>query len=262
MKVAVITGGSSGIGLQTADMLAASGWRVYELSRHGKSRASVTHITCDITDDTAAVEAMKTVVDAEGKIDLLVNNAGTGVSGAVEFISAADTQKQFTVNVFGTVNMIRAVLPYMRKARKGRIINVSSIAAPVAIPFQAYYSASKAAINSLTLSVANEVRPYGITVCAVMPGDTKTGFTAARAKTVEGDDEYGGRISRSVELMEKDETNGVSPKKVARLIVKLSCKRHIRPFYSVGLPYKAATCAAKLLPTRVVNWLVGKIYAS
>lgn len=260
MKTAVVTGGSSGIGKRICGMLAERGWKVYELSRNGENRPGVEHIGCDITDAAAVVDAIRKAESPSG-IDLLVNNAGMGVSGAVEFLSQEDTERQFGLNIQGTLNVIRSVLPGMRRRNFGRIINLSSVAAVEPILFQAYYSASKAAINSLTLAIANEVRPFGISVCAVMPGDTKTGFTAARRKTVAGDVEYGGRISKSVATMESDEQNGVDPDKVASLVLCLVEKKKVRPLYTVGLKYKAAVALIKLLPAGTANFLIGKIYS-
>ena len=209
---AIVTGGSSGIGAAAAEYLAAHGCTVYEFSRHEKSggSASVHHVTADVTDEASVAAAVQSVLDAEGRIDILLNNAGFGISGAAEFTSVEEAKRQLEVNFWGMVRVTRTVLPVMRAQRGGRIVNTSSVAAVTPIPFQTYYSVSKAAINSFTMSVGNEVRPYGIRISAVMPGDTRTGFTDARARSFAGDDAYGGRISRSVAKMEKDERGGVS----------------------------------------------------
>lgn len=111
-----------------------------------------------------------------------MNNAGFGISGAVEFTELAEAKKQFDVNFFGCFICSKNVIKYMRLQGGGRIVNLSSLAAPLAIPFQAFYSASKAAVNSLTLALANEVRPFNIKVCAVMPGDVKTGLPRQERK--------------------------------------------------------------------------------
>jgi short-subunit dehydrogenase len=157
--------------------------------------------------------------------------------------------------------MNHAVLPVMRQARHGRIVNLSSVAAPIPIPFQAYYSASKAAINAYTLALANEVRPFGVEVCCVQPGDIRTGFTAAREKTSEGDDVYGGRISRSVGKMEHDEQTGMAPEAAARFICRVATKKGVKPVNTIGFAYQSACVLAKLLSARLLNSLVGKIYA-
>ena len=204
-QVAIVTGGSSGIGAAAAAYLAAHGCTVYEFSRHEKGGcASVRHVTADVTDEASVAAAVQAVLAAEGRIDILLNNAGFGISGAAEFTSVEEAQRQLEVNFWGMVRVTRAVLPVMRAQRGGRIVNTSSVAAVTPIPFQTYYSVSKAAINSFTMSVGNEVRPYGIRISAVIPGGTRTGFTDARARSFAGDGKYGGRISRIVAKMEKD----------------------------------------------------------
>ena len=160
-----------------------------------------------------------------GRIDILINNAGFGISGAMEFTESADAHRLMEVNLFGMDNMIRAVLPHMREARRGRIVNISSVAGVFAIPFQAWYSISKAAVRSLTMALANEVAPYGVQVTSVLPGDIQTGFTAAREKSAAGDDAYGGRISRSVQRMEHDEQTGMSPAVAAKTVARVATKR-------------------------------------
>ena len=197
-KIAVVTGGTSGIGREAALYLAKNGCTVYELSRRKEGVDGLRHISADVTDEESVGAAVAQILAEAGRIDILVNNAGFGISGAVEFTDTAEAQRQLDVNFFGMVRMNKAAIAVMRQQGSGRIVNLSSVAAPVPIPFQTYYSASKAAINSYTMALGNELRPFGITVCAVMPGDIKTGFTAARRKVAEGDDVYGGRISRSV----------------------------------------------------------------
>lgn len=260
-SVAVVTGGSSGIGLAAARALRDRGLRVYVLSRRPFTEKGLHHICADVSDERQCVEAVQSVLHREGDLDLLVNCAGFGISGAVEFTELAEAKKQMEVNFFGCVNMTRAVLPHMRQRGNGRIVNISSVAAPAAIPFQAYYSASKAAINAWTAALANELRPYGISVTAVQPGDIKTGFTAAREKSIAGDEAYGGRISRSVAKMEHDEQNGMDPARAGAYIAKIALKKHPKPVYTIGFSYKAICVLLKLLPSRLANWAIGKLYA-
>lgn len=261
MKVVIVTGGSSGIGLACCEKFAANGCKVYELSRKTSTQnKNIEHIQADVTDEDSVTKAMQTVFEKEGKIDILVNNAGFGIAGSIENTSLQDAKKQFDVNFFGTVLCLQKVLPYMRKQGTGRIINISSMAAPLAIPFQAFYSASKAAVNSLTLSLANEVKPFGITVCAVMPGDVKTGFTAAREKQT-NDPVYGEVLSRSLAVMEKDEQNGMPPTAIADAVYKAACAKSPKPLATKGMKYHAFAVLSKILPTGLVNRIVGMIYA-
>ncbi len=259
-KICVITGGTSGIGLCTALKMKAKGYEVFEISRRREGATGINHISADVTDEERINEAVSYIIDKAGRIDVLINNAGFGISGAVEFTETADARKQFDVNFFGMVNMNRAVIPFMRRAGGGRIVNISSVAAPIAIPFQAYYSAAKAAINSYTMALINEVRPYGISVCAVQPGDICTGFTSAREKSYAGDEIYGGRISGSVAVMEHDERNGMKPEKAAHLIAAVAEAKKVRPVYTIGFKYKLFCALVKILPARLVSYIVGRIY--
>ena len=259
--VCLITGGTSGIGRCTALEMRAAGYTVYELSRRETGVEGLHHIPTDVTDEAAVQRAVDEVVQKEGGIDVVINNAGFGISGAVEFTDTKDAIRQLDVNFFGMVRVNHAVLPVLRKQGSGRIVNLSSVAGAIAIPFQTYYSASKAAINSYTMALANEVRPFGITVCAVQPGDIKTGFTAARQKTQAGDDVYAGRISRSVAGMEHDEQTGMQPEAAGRFIRRVAMKTGRKPIYTIGGKYKFFCMLAKLLPKPVLNWLVGLIYA-
>lgn len=259
-KICVITGGSSGIGLCTALEMKAKGYEVFDISRCREGAAGINHISADVTDEKRINEAVSYIIDKAGRIDVLINNAGFGISGAVEFTETADARKQFDVNFFGMVNMNRAVIPFMRRAGGGRIVNISSVAAPIAIPFQAYYSAAKAAINSYTMALINEVRPYGISVCAVQPGDICTGFTGAREKSYAGDEIYSGRISGSVAVMEHDEQNGMKPETAAHLIATVASAKKVRPVYTIGFKYRLFCALVKILPAGLVSYIVGRIY--
>lgn len=260
-KIALVTGGSSGIGLCTAAALRDAGCIVYEFSRREHSMDNVRHMSVDVMDEAAVKANVEQIDRIEGGIDIVVNCAGFGISGAVEFTELVDAKRQFDVNFFGMVNVNRAVIPIMRRGGGGRIVNVSSVAAVAHIPFQTYYSASKAAIESYTCALGNEVKPFGITVTAAQPGDIHTGFTDARLKSVIGDDVYGGRIYRSVSGMEKDEKEGMSPEFAGKYIAKLALKKSVKPIYTVGFKYKFLSLLCKILPCRVRNSIVWLLYA-
>jgi len=260
-KIAVLTGGTSGIGMQTALALKNAGYTVYELSRRAQGVEGLNHLVADVTDEAAVKKAVDEIVAREGKIDVLVNNAGFGISGAVEFTKTEDAKRLFDTNFFGMVNMNRAVVPVMREAGQGRIVNISSVAGQIPIPFQTYYSAAKAATNSYTMALANELRPYGVTVCAVQPGDIKTGFTKAREKTVDGDDVYGGRIGRSVSRMEHDEQTGMDPAVAGKFIANVAMKKKVSPIYTIGASYSFLTFLTRLMSWKTMNKIIGAIYA-
>ncbi len=260
-KVAIVTGGSSGIGRETALALRDRGCTVYEFSRRDAAADGVTHISCDVSDESRFAEAVQEVVDREGRVDILINNAGFGISGAAEFTENADAKRLLDVNVFGMVNGCKAVIPHMRAQGGGRIVNLSSVAAPIAIPFQIWYSVSKSAVTTYTAALANEVRPFGITLTAVMPGDIRTGFTAAREKSPVGDEIYGGRIARSVAVMEHDEQTGMDPAAAGRYIASLALRSSVKPEYAIGFRYKLFCVLARLLPCRLKNHIIGLLYA-
>ncbi|MBO4795365.1 MAG: SDR family NAD(P)-dependent oxidoreductase [Clostridia bacterium] len=261
VKTALVTGGTSGIGLAAAKALAAKGVKVYCMSRRAFECEGMSHVCADVTDYGQVKAAVDGIAAAEGGIDLVVNCAGSGISGAVEFTTPEDAKRQIDVNFFGTVNVNKAVIPHMRENGGGRIVNISSVGAPAALPFQAFYSASKAAINTYTCALINELRPFGISVTAIMPGDIRTGFTAARKKNPAGDDIYGGRIERSVSKMEHDEQNGMSPEKAAKTICRVCFKKRVKPLYAIGFSYKAVCVLLKLLPCSVGNRVIGGMYA-
>ena len=261
-QVVVITGGSSGIGLATARAFRARGDRVYELSRRDTvHNDGIVHISADVTREEAVSAALRQVTEAEGRVDILVCNAGFGISGAAEFTGNGDAKRLLEVNLFGAVNAVKATLPIMRAQRGGKIICVSSIAGLVSIPFQTWYSVSKAAVLSYAAALRGEVRPFGIQVCAILPGDIRSGFTGSREKSPVGDDVYGGRIARSVAVMEHDEQTGMTAEDAARTIVRIAAKRRVKPSYAIGLQYKAVAVLDRILPGRLVSWIVGRIYA-
>ncbi|MBQ6341999.1 MAG: SDR family oxidoreductase [Anaerolineaceae bacterium] len=259
-KVAIVTGGTSGIGLCTAAALANKGCKVYTFSRRESNDSRFTHIRVDVTDPDAAEAAVRRVKETEGHLDIVINCAGYGISGAIEFTPLEDAKRQMDVNFFGMVNVNKPALTIMREQGHGRIVNTSSMAAVFAIPFQAYYSASKAAINSYTCALLNEVKPYGISVCAILPGDIKTDFTAARKKIETGNQEYGGRIERSVAKMEKDEQSGLDPKIAGNFIAKIALKNKVKPLYSIDLISGAECVLDRILPKSLAYKIVGSMY--
>lgn len=260
-KIAVVTGASSGIGLSTARELSRRGCRVYCLSRRRCPDSEILHIKTDITDEASVNDAITEIFEKEGQIDILINNAGGGISGAVEFTPTEEAKNLFDLNFFGAVRVSNAVIPIMRKQGRGKIINVSSVAAVTPIPFQTYYSASKSAIMTYSMALANELSNFGIIVSTVLPGDIKTEFTATRNKNEFGDDVYNGRISRSVSKMEKDEQSGMSPDKAGSFIASVALNNRNKPVYTIGFGYKCITALASLLPKSVINYLIKILYA-
>lgn len=259
MKTVVISGASSGIGRCLAEVFVGDGYKVYNLSRRPCDVDGVISIGTDVTNERSVGDAFSQIERESESVDLVIANAGFGISGAVEFTDTAEAKRQFDVNFFGVLNVVKAAMPLLRKSR-GRIIATSSVAAVYAIPFQSFYSASKSSVTMMMSALANEVRPFGVSACSVMLGDTKTGFTDAREKLHKGDDVYGGAISKSVAVMEHDERHGASPEKVAKKIANIARRRHVKNKYVVGVTYKFLAFLDKILPAGLVNRLVGMIY--
>jgi short-subunit dehydrogenase len=260
MKTLVITGGSSGIGKSTASLFAERGWCVFELSRHGLSNGNIRHIDCDVRDAESVQNAVAAVLSQTDSIDVVISNAGFGISGSVEFTDIREAERQMDVNFMGAVRLVQAILPQLRKQHGGRIIFTSSVAAILSVPYQSFYSASKAAINALALALANEVREFGISVSVMMPGDVSTGFTDARSKSVAGEEIYLG-ANKAVTTMERDERNGMSPKQMARLFYHIATCRSPKPQYIGGFSYRLLCFLDRLLPKRLVNWIEWKVYS-
>lgn len=259
-RIAVVTGASGGIGRATAKRFARAGYTVYNLSRHPDPDGAFRHIPTDVSDGEAVAAAFARIDREAGRIDVLVNNAGFGISGAAEFTETPEAERLFEVNFFGGLRCAQAAATRMRRQGGGRIVNVSSVAALFAIPFQAFYSASKSAVNALSLAMDNELRPFGIRVLAVMPGDVRTQFTETRHKSMEGEALYGGAIGRSVAVMERDERRGMTPETVAEAVFRAATQRRPKPLRTVGAQYRFFSFLFKVLPTRLINWLVGKLY--
>jgi NAD(P)-dependent dehydrogenase (short-subunit alcohol dehydrogenase family) len=260
MRTLVISGGSSGIGKATASLFAERGWRVFELSRHGVSAEGIMHIDCDVTSEESCREAVAAVLKQTERIDVVISNAGFGISGAVEFTPIGEAERQMDVNFMGAVRLTQAVLPQLRKQHNGRIIYTSSVAAVLAVPYQAFYSASKAAINAMALALANEVKEFGITVSVMMPGDVSTGFTDARCKSNAGEEVYT-HAGKAVSSMEKDERGGMQPIQMARLFWHIAACRSPRPQYVGGFIYRVFCFLDRILPKRFVNWIEGRMYS-
>lgn len=258
-RITVITGASKGIGKAAAAAFSRAGDRVYNLSRSGETTETAVHIPCDVTDETQCKEAIEAVSEREGRIDVLILNAGFGISGPVETTELDQAKKQFDVCLFGAIRVLKAALPALRES-KGMILFTSSVAAVTPIPYQAFYSAAKAAINSVVMALRNELKGTGIRVAAVLPGDVKTDFTAKREKNPVNEKLYPNEV-KSVAKMEHDEQHGMSPDRIAKRFYRLSLQKNPKPFCSVGVAYSAVLVLMKILPARFANWVLGKMYA-
>ncbi|MEY8367189.1 SDR family oxidoreductase [Anaerovoracaceae bacterium 42-11] len=259
-KCAVVTGASKGIGLEIAKGLLADGYRVFGFARSRAEVSDIDWIRCDVTDSQSVTDAFKQVIEQAGKLDLLVVNAGMGISGAAEFAGEADYRRQFEVNVFGAIACAKEAAHQMRSQRSGKIIFISSLAAIFPIPFQSYYAASKAGVNAFSDALGIELKPFGVETCTVMLNDVKTEFTENRIKTAEGDDIYQGRISASVAKMEQSEQHGMSPVKVADTVRALVKRRNLPAHKIVGISNEFLGLLYRVLPANAMLWILAKIY--
>jgi len=260
MKVVVITGASSGIGYALAQYLCKKGHKVYGISRTKVHEKSILSIQADVTNYDQIKEAYDEIYEQEGRIDVVINNAGIGISGSIEDTKTEDVKLLFDVNFIGVFHSTKAAIPLLRKSGGGKIFNISSVAGKFSIPFQSFYSASKAAINAFSEALQIEVQPFDIQVCSVMPGDIKTGFTKNRKKNDVENPYYQQRIQKSVAVMEKDELNGMEPELAAKVLCRLIRKKKIPLYVTIGFKYKLMVIAQRLLPNKLVNRLVGLIY--
>lgn len=259
-KIAIVSGASSGIGKETALLLASNGYTVYGLNRKKADIENINFITTDITDAESIKAAVKEITERHGKIDLLVNNAGMGISGSIENTDFERAKYIFDVNVFGAFELTKQVLPYMREQKSGRIITISSLAAVFYLPFQGFYSSTKAAVTSLFNALQLEVRPFNISVTTIHPGDIKTDFTSNRKKNENELAAYRERMEKSVAVMEKDEQNGMPAISIAKEVLKQATKKHPDLNVVVGGKYKLVAFLAKIFPAGFVNKIIYKLY--
>jgi len=254
-RVALITGASAGIGWATAARLAATGWSVVGASRRGIAPVGCLGLSMDVDDDASVRHGVQEVLARYGRVDALVSCAGWGVAGAVELTPLDDARAQLETNFWGTVRAAQAVLPTMRAQGSGHLVVVSSIGGVIGLPFQAYYSASKFALEGWAEALAYEVAPLGIQVSLVQPGNVRTEFTERRR--VVGSDvpaaaAYAEAQATAIAVMARDERNGVAPETVATTITRLVSSTRPPRRVSVGkVSERVGVVAKRLLPFRV-----------
>ena len=262
-KNVFITGASSGIGKACADAFAKAGYNVTGVSRNcetGKTDfpggGSITMRRMDTTDESAVSK----VIGELPETDIAILCAGMGVAGPIEDLPMELARQQFEVNYFGTLNCIRALLPAMRAKKNGLIIIIGSIAGRVSIPMQSQYSASKYALEALSDSLRMEVKGDNIKAVIIEPGDTKTGFTAARVPGIDASSPRYDLYKKSISKMEKDEQTGKSPDTVAAVALKLAERSNPPVRVAVGASYKALMFLLRLLPDRLREFIISKMY--
>ena len=261
--VILITGITSGFGKAMAERLASEGHKVYGTHRKAKEFIpGVTYIKAESTVQEEVEAAVRQVVDAEGVIDVFINNAGMGIGGPLEFCTIEDCQRQMDVNFMGMVRYIREVVPVMRRQGHGHIICFSSIGGLVGLPYQGMYSASKFAIEGYCEALRLEIRGFGINVTTIEPGDFATAFTAQR-KSVDNPEVhkvYPG-YANSLASIEHDENSGLKPEFLAKKISRII--RMKRPGYHYIIStflQKLSVFARTILPPRWFAWVMSVYY--
>jgi NAD(P)-dependent dehydrogenase (short-subunit alcohol dehydrogenase family) len=252
--VVLITGASSGFGRATAERLAKRGLRVFGTSRHPDSAGlGYEMVAMDVDDDASVSDGVAAVIQAAGRIDVVVNNAGVVMAGSIEDTTIEEAKQQIETNLFGVVRVTRAVIPQMRAQGGGKIINMSSIGGLISLPFQAFYCVSKFGIEAFTEALRMELRPFNIKVCCIEPGDFKTEMTDKRIVVAAADSAaYGSQMRKSVESYAADERNGSDPAMVASLVERLIDTDDPKPRYMVGtLEQKAGGVLKRLIGARL-----------
>lgn len=263
-KVVFITGISSGFGKQTSSYLAQKGYTVY-----GTVRAECEHdplvkvLQMDVTDQSAVEKCIGLVLENEGRIDVLINNAGMHTGGAIEVTPNSHISAQMETNFMGAVHTIKAVLPAMRNQGSGTIINISSIGGLMGLPFQGYYSACKFAIEGFSEALRMELKQFKIKVIVINPGDFHTNNTKNRKNvfTAVNNDSYKEQFSKSLTVIEHDENNGWKPEVLAHKIYRILEKKSPANRYVIAsMEQKLAVLLKRLLPGKWFAQILGSHY--
>jgi short-subunit dehydrogenase len=235
-KVVLITGASSGIGKSIAEYLSSKGFIVYGTSRNPKKEDLTFHlIALDVLNKASIDKAIQQIFDKEGKIDVLINNAGMGITGPIEDTPIEEMKRSFDTNFFGAIEVMKAVLPTMRAQKSGIIINITSIAGYMGLPFRGVYSASKGALELISEATNMEVNQFGIKVVNVAPGDFATNIAAGRYHTpVFENSAYKKSYQENLELMDSHVSKGMNPQKMAIKIHKIINTPNPNIHYKVG----------------------------
>jgi len=262
-RVVLVTGASSGIGRACAEHLAAAGHRVYGTSRRGGGgQAGVKLLAMDVDDDASVASGIARLIAEEGRLDVVINNAGFAVAGAIEDTSLDEARAQLETNFFGVLRVCRAALPQMRAQKAGLIVNVSSLGGIFGMPFSGLYSASKFAVEGLSEALRLETRRFGVDVVLVEPGDMRTGLPAARrdVKAAAGSP-YEPAFRNVMKLSKRDEDQAPEPKAVAVLIGRIVATRRPKLRYSVGMfSQRIVVWLKRLLPARLFEWILLKAF--
>ena len=254
--VVLVTGASSGIGEAIARAFAEKGFEVFGTSRnprHTEPIAGVEFVQLDVTDPESVAAAVSTVIQRAGRIDVVVNNAGFGLFGAAEESSTAQAQALFDTNFFGLVRVTREVLPYLRRQRSGRIINISSVLGFIPAPYGALYAASKHAVEGYSESLDHETREFGVRVSVVEPGYTNTSFEAAAVDADSPLDGYAPVRDHVKDVLKKSIPTGDDPAVVAQVVVNAATSRAPKVRYPAGRLARRLALLKRIAPSALLD---------
>jgi len=263
-KIIFITGASSGIGRAMAEFLHQKGYKVYGTSRNPQQypESKVKLVALEVTDVGSIRKAVEQVIEIEGKIDVLINNAGAGITGALEEIPSEEIKRNFDTNLFGPIEVIKAVLPQMRKQKSGLIINITSIAGYMGLPYRSVYSASKGALELITEALRMEVKQFGIEVTNIAPGDFATNIAQGRYHTpvIQGSD-YEKSYGKNLELMNAHVDSGSDPIQMAEAVYRVINTSKPKIHYKVGaFLQKFSIVVKRVLPDKIYEKMLMNHY--
>ncbi|MDG1227227.1 MAG: SDR family oxidoreductase [Polaribacter sp.] len=253
-KVVLITGASSGIGKSIAVYLSEKGYKIYGTSRNPKNTSDFSFdlIALDVLKVDTITSAVNLIIKKEGRLDILINNAGMGITGPIEDTPTDEMRTVFNTNVFGAIDVMKAVLPQMREQKSGIIINVTSIAGYMGLPFRGLYSATKGALEIITEATSMEVKPFEVKVVNIAPGDFATNIAAGRYHTpVFEKSAYKKNYQKNLDLMDAHVNSGMDPLEMAKAVHKIiNCKKPKIHYKVGGFMEKFSIVLKRILPDR------------
>ena len=264
-KVVLITGASSGLGLAQGRLLAARGYRVYGTARNPQNYPGFDAfplLALDVCDDASVDAAVAGLIGREGRIDVLVNNAGMGITGPLEELPHEETLRSLETNFHGPLRLMKAVLPHMRRQGGGLVVNVTSIAGYMGLPYRGMYSAGKAALHVASEAYRMEVRPFGVRVCTLAPGDYATNIASGRYHSpLRNDSPYAASYRMSLSLMDAHVDKGGDPSQVAQKLLRIIQSPSPKVHYTVGSPMQRfSVVLKKCLPDKIYERLLRNHY--
>ncbi len=266
MKVILVTGATSGFGKLIAEGLTTKGHKVYgtRLPDFKESDVNIGFplLELDVTSDVSVEHCVAELIKREGRVDVLINNAGVSIAGAIEDTEVDEARWQMEVNFFGPLRMIHAVLPHMRTKNEGRILTMGSIGGHIGLPYQGIYSAAKFGLEAINEALRLELRGSGIDSAVVCPGDFKTGLTGARVYTKNARSSHNAQqMAITMGIAEHEEQNSLDPSMVADIYVQLVDKSSLNVRYIVASAMQRFSLVVKrLLPANMFESIIAKSY--